>query len=123
MDTAKTAVVTKPGKRPAAPAVPAISRPMGLEPATARAPKPPPQPEESLGLEAFRSIDRMREALTAQATGGLSPAALALAFMDWSIHLAVAPGKRMELVWKGSEKAGRFGAHLQIGRASCRERV
>ena len=85
---------------------------MGLEPATARAPKPPPQPEESLGLEAFRSIDRMREALTAQATGGLSPAALALAFMDWSIHLAVAPGKRMELVWKGSEKAGRFGAHL-----------
>ena len=112
MDTAKTAVVTKPGKRPAAPAVPAISRPMGLEPATARAPKPPPQPEESLGLEAFRSIDRMREALPAQATGGLSPAALALAFMDWSIHLAVAPGKRMELVWKGSEKAGRFGAHL-----------
>ncbi|MCC6887267.1 MAG: polyhydroxyalkanoic acid synthase [Hyphomicrobiales bacterium] len=68
--------------------------------------------EGALGLEAFRSIDRMREALTAPLTSGLSPAALALALMDWSIHLASAPGKRMELAWKASKKASRLGAHL-----------
>ena len=112
MDTAKTTVVTQPRTKPVAPAVPATSRPMRFEPATAWGPKPAPQAEESLGLEAFRSIDRMREALTAQVTAGLSPAALALAFMGWSMHLAAAPGKRMELVWKGGAKASRFGSHL-----------
>lgn len=42
-------------------------------------------------------MDRMREAMTARMTGGLPPAALALALYDWSIHLASAPGKRHEL--------------------------
>jgi polyhydroxyalkanoate synthase len=57
-------------------------------------------------------MDRMREALMAQATGGISPAALALAYFDWSIHLASAPGKRTELLWKAWRKANRFGTHL-----------
>ncbi|MGD9881201.1 MAG: PHA/PHB synthase family protein [Reyranella sp.] len=57
-------------------------------------------------------MDRMREALTGQATGGVSPAALALAYFDWSIHLASAPGKRAELVWKAWRKAHRYGTHL-----------
>ncbi|MEY9768169.1 polyhydroxyalkanoate synthase [Sinorhizobium fredii] len=59
-------------------------------------------PYEDVGSdgEAFRAIDRMREALSAMATGGLSPATLTLAFYDWSIHLASAPGKRMELAHK-----------------------
>ena len=68
--------------------------------------------EEDIGLEAFRAIDRMREALLAQVTGGLSPASLTLAYFDWFIHLAAAPGKRMELAWKAVHKAGRFGTHL-----------
>lgn len=72
----------------------------------------PVHQDEPLDLEAFRSIDRMREALTAPLTSGLSPAALALALMDWSIHLATAPGKRMELAWKGSHKVSKLGAHL-----------
>ncbi len=67
-----------------------------------------PRLEESVGSEAFRSIDRMREALAAQSTGGLSPASLALAFFDWSIHLASASGKRLELVDKASRKAIRL---------------
>ncbi|RVT91862.1 alpha/beta fold hydrolase [Rhodovarius crocodyli] len=54
----------------------------------------------------------MREALTARLTGGLSPASLALSMMDWSIHLASAPGKRMELADKGMRKWGRLLAWL-----------
>ena len=73
---------------------------------------PLPAVEESVGSEAFRVIDRMREALNAQATGGLSPASLALAFLDLSIHLSLAPGKRMELADKAARKANRLLAYI-----------
>ena len=42
--------------------------------------------------EAYRTIDRVREALTGQMSGGISPAAFAMAMFDWSLHLAAAPG-------------------------------
>ncbi|MDR5777493.1 MULTISPECIES: alpha/beta fold hydrolase [unclassified Caballeronia] len=45
----------------------------------------------------FRALDHAKEAMIARTTAGLSPAALTLALADWSIHLAAAPGKRMEL--------------------------
>lgn len=70
------------------------------------------QRNEALGLEAFGAIDRVREALSAQLSGGLSPAALALASLDWWIHLATAPGKQLELSYKAGRKAGRLAAHL-----------
>ena len=57
-------------------------------------------------------MDRMREAMTARMTGGLSPAALALALYDWSIHLASAPGKRLELVDKALRKSQRLASYL-----------
>ena len=68
--------------------------------------------EESLGNESFRAFDRIREALTGQMSGGISPAALAMAVFDWSIHLAAAPGKRLELAAKASRKGTRLLAHL-----------
>jgi polyhydroxyalkanoate synthase len=68
--------------------------------------------DESLGSEAFRSINRMREALSAKVTGGLSPAASALALFDWSIHLAAAPGKQMELIDKAARKTARLLAYM-----------
>jgi polyhydroxyalkanoate synthase len=79
----------------------------------------PPQlrDDESLGGEAFRSIDRMCEALSAKATGGLSPAALALAFFDWSMHLALAPGKRLELADKATRKAIRLMTYMAAASA------
>ena len=43
-----------------------------------------------------------------KATGGFSPAALALAFLDWSIHLASAPGKRLGLADKAARKTNRL---------------
>ena len=45
----------------------------------------------------FRALDHAKEAFVAKFTSGLSPAALTLAFADWMIHLAAAPGKQMEL--------------------------
>ncbi len=81
--------------------------------AVASTPAPPHRPEdESVGGEAYRSIDRMREVLTAHMTAGLSPASLALALFDWSIHLTSAPGKRMELVDKAVRKSSRLAAYL-----------
>ncbi len=69
-------------------------------------------PEEGLGIEAFRAFDRMYGALAGQMTGGLSPGSAALAFADWAMHLTGAPGKRMELAWKGTRKTARLMAHL-----------
>jgi polyhydroxyalkanoate synthase len=74
--------------------------------------------EEALGSEAFRSIDRMSEALIAQRTAGLSPAAIALAYFDWWLHLAAAPGKRMELAHKAVRKSARLLAYCS---AACRD--
>lgn len=68
--------------------------------------------DEPVGVAAFQAIDRMREAFVGQLTGGLSPASLALAGFDWGFHLASAPGKQAELVWKGARKSGRLMAHL-----------
>ncbi|NPD15110.1 polyhydroxyalkanoic acid synthase [Xinfangfangia sp. D13-10-4-6] len=68
--------------------------------------------EEALGLAAFQALDRMREALAGQVTGGVSPGSAALAFFDWGFHLASAPGKQAELLWKAGRKTGRIMAHL-----------
>lgn len=76
-----------------------------------------PDPDEGLGSEAFRAIDRMREALSARMTGGISPAAVALAYFDWSIHLAAAPGKRLELIDKAMRKTARLYAWLLLAAA------
>ena len=68
--------------------------------------------DESVSTEAFRAIDRMREALSAHLTGGVSPSSLALVLFDWSVHLAAASGKRMELIDKAVRKAVRLTAYL-----------
>ncbi|SHE32527.1 polyhydroxyalkanoate synthase [Ruegeria intermedia] len=53
-------------------------------------------------------LDRAVKAQMAKVTGGLSPAALAGAYLDWATHLAVSPGKQVQL-W---EKAIRKGLRL-----------
>jgi polyhydroxyalkanoate synthase len=63
----------------------------------------------------FRSdaatIDRMTHALIGRATASVSPTALTLAWLDWLMHLANAPGKQGELVQKAVRKAVRLGIH------------
>jgi polyhydroxyalkanoate synthase subunit PhaC len=68
----------------------------------------PPLNEDALGIEAFHALDRTREALVAQLTGGLSPVSLGMAFLDWATHLSVAPGKQAELIWKLARKSYRL---------------
>lgn len=46
--------------------------------------------DPAISAEAF---DRSFHAALARFTGGLSPAALALAFADWQLHLLSSPGK------------------------------
>ena len=66
-------------------------------------------PSEPIAEDApFRIVDRIWSARRGRFTGGMSPAALALSFIDWSIHLANAPGKQMELAVKAGEAASRF---------------
>jgi polyhydroxyalkanoate synthase len=44
------------------------------------------------------ALDRLLHASQARLTGSISPAVLALAYADWLLHLANAPGKRTRLV-------------------------
>ena len=60
---------------------------------------------EVLSEDPFETCDRMARATVSRATGGLSPAALALAFADWSMHSAFSPGKQIDLVRRATEGA------------------
>lgn len=52
--------------------------------------------------------DRAFHAMLAHMTGGVSPVALSLAYIDWASHLAAAPQRRMEIVQDALRNAGRF---------------
>jgi len=69
--------------------------------------RPHPQPNRvaEQGFDAMHALDRLREAGLARATGGLSPESMALAWADWFLHLAGAPGKRLELALRLSQAA------------------
>ncbi|HEY4998067.1 MAG TPA: alpha/beta fold hydrolase, partial [Usitatibacter sp.] len=54
-------------------------------------------------------IDRAAHAAASRLTGGLSPMAIAGAYLDWAAHLAMAPGKQVQLAQKGFRKAVRLG--------------
>jgi polyhydroxyalkanoate synthase len=47
-------------------------------------------------------VARELHAAVARFTAGLSPAALAHAYLDWVTHLTYAPGKRLQLVDKAA---------------------
>jgi len=66
-------------------------------------------------------VDRSVHAATARMTSGLSPIALAIAYLDWASHLAFAPGKRAQLAEKAFKKSLRFANYL--GRYSVNSHV
>jgi polyhydroxyalkanoate synthase subunit PhaC len=71
---------------------------------------------DSYAVTAIADItDRSLHASIARLTGGLSPAALAQAYLDWATHLAYAPGKRLQLVDKAIRKAIRFATYALRG--------
>jgi polyhydroxyalkanoate synthase len=67
------------------------------------------QERDSYSVTALADItDRSLHAGLARFTGGLSPAAVGSAYLDWAVHLAGAPGKRMQLFDKAVRKSIRF---------------
>jgi polyhydroxyalkanoate synthase len=75
-----------------------------------------PPPDDGPSFDVY---SRLVHAAVAPFTAGVSPWALALAFADWGLHLAAAPGKRADLQLKAARKLARFWLHLvrQAGRA------
>lgn len=61
---------------------------------------------------AFDLMDRSFHAALARFTGGLSPAAVALAFADWQLHLLASPGKRTALAGEALQHALQFAEAL-----------
>src|ERR1043165_1418544 len=57
----------------------------------------PAEPSLQESLDAFQDIDRAFHARLARLTGGIAPGALAAAVTDWVTHIALAPGKQIEL--------------------------
>ncbi|MGP8191872.1 MAG: PHA/PHB synthase family protein [Methylovirgula sp.] len=69
--------------------------------------EPPMQAFDTLD-RAGASVDHAFHAMLAKFTGGLSPMAIYGAFADWGIHLAISPGKQMQLAGKAMRKWMRF---------------
>ncbi|MGQ9369034.1 PHA/PHB synthase family protein [Azospirillum sp. ST 5-10] len=63
-------------------------------------------------------IDHLMHAWQARFTASISPAAVALAFADWAVHLANAPGKQAELADKALRKTLRLLAHAATAAAA-----
>jgi polyhydroxyalkanoate synthase len=68
------------------------------------------------------TLDHAAHAGLARLTGGLSPAALTAASMDWAVHLAISPGKQVELAVKAARKWTRlahFASRCAIEGGAC----
>jgi polyhydroxyalkanoate synthase subunit PhaC len=81
-----------------------------IEPSRPPAPSPDTalSAPEAAALSTFDAFDRSMHAAVARWTGGLSPAALALAFTDWQLHLAASPGKRLSVAREAIDDILRF---------------
>ena len=83
-----------------------------FRPVSAAVQAAPNTPSVPASAEPFRALDHAKEAFIARLSGGLSPAALALAWSDWLIHLAAAPGKQLELASLGIQDAKRIASYM-----------
>jgi hypothetical protein len=61
------------------------------------------------------STDRMYHAALARFTGFVSPGSIALAWMDWWLHLSASPGKQQLLIQKATRKASRLHRATRTG--------
>ncbi|HVM80503.1 MAG TPA: alpha/beta fold hydrolase [Stellaceae bacterium] len=121
MTTTESVASTKPttGRRGAAKSAEAVS-------AEKAAPSPPARAGEAAALKlpepaieprplderfTYVSIDRALKANLARLTFGLSPAVLAEQTFDWLVHLAISPGKQLQLIEKAFRNAGRFATY------------
>lgn len=75
-------------------------------------------PAAPLQLDALRSLDKHIVASVAKVTAGFSPTAIGLAFLNWAVHLASAPGRRTELTLDAFQEISRLSA-LQLRPATA----
>src|SRR6185437_4350686 len=97
--------------------VPSI--PVSIEAATTR----PGQVSDAVvepAPPAYELIDRSLRANIARWTGGLSPAALALAFADWQLRIATSPAMRLFLTQEATGEALRLAEMVVTPRPSFR---
>ena len=72
---------------------------------------PPGDGQQTHHQRHFDSLNRGMRAAIAHATGGISPHAVASAWIDWASHLGRAPGRQFELAfaaWTNAAKVARF---------------
>ena len=99
-----------------APAAVAEAKPAG-SPAPLAAPEQPAK-RDIAPENPFSQLDRSLRAGLGRVTGGLSPAALGAAYLDWAVHLAVSPGRRLELAnlaMSGLIENATFAAQCALG--------
>lgn len=75
-------------------------------------------PERDPSARLAEVLDRTLHYWMARGTLGLSPIALGQAYADWALHMAISPGKQMQLAQKGIRKELRLAhhySHLQPG--------
>ncbi len=94
----------------------AAALPVAIARSAAQLPKPLPpgiSVDENDDAEAAdrRNIDRIVSVMLAKWTQGLSPTTLAGAYANWWVHLAMAPGKRTQLVQKALRKSARLALY------------
>ena len=89
------------------------------QPVASIAPQVSPLTVDAGGTETFQA-DRALHAMLARLTGGISPAALLLAYTDWLSHLASSPQRQMEIAQEAqvdSQALRRSRAALLLARA------
>ena len=64
------------------------------------------------GFYGTQALDRAFKANLARLTCGISPAGMAALYVDWFAHLALSPGKHLQLVEKAARKTARFALHV-----------
>src|SRR4051794_31891205 len=55
--------------------------------------------------------DRAFHALLARLTGGISPVALSLAYLDWAAHLVTAPERQMQIATDAAQRLRQLVDH------------
>ena len=70
-------------------------------------------------ISSLSTLDRSLHGAFAEATGGLSPVLAAGAWFDWISHLALSPGKQMELCWKAASALQHVGNALTAAAAEA----
>jgi polyhydroxyalkanoate synthase len=87
-----------------------------------RPPRPPrrvpeaPAPTTRRAETPTQRLDRLLHAASAPWTGSLSPVSLGLAWADWAWHLAVSPGRQMDLAARATQ-LGHDTLRFAVGRA------